>query len=87
MLGLMLVMGLSAFGREKYRIEVKKIEGVIKYTPQVKKSVPDFYVKRWVNLSNQPLNSEKEAHNYITEASNVENISIRNNKSTYIYIK
>ena len=24
MLGLMLVMGLSAFGREKYRIEVKK---------------------------------------------------------------
>lgn len=87
MLGLMLVIGLSAFGKEKYRIEVRKIEGVLKYTPQVKKSVPDFYIKHWVDISNQPLNSENEAHNYIMEARNNETISIRNNKSTYIYIK
>ena len=86
-LGLMLVMGLSAFGREKYRIEVQKIEGVVKYTPQVKKNVPDFYIKHWVNLSNQPLSSENEAHNYIMEARTAESMSIRNNKSTYIYIK
>ena len=87
MLGLMLVMGLSAFGREKYRVEIKKIEGVYKYIPQVKKSIPDFYIKHWVDISNQTLNTQIEAERYILEEKEAEKLLIQNNKSTYIYIK
>ena len=87
MLGLMLVMGLSAFGREKYRIKVQKIEGVVKYMPQIKRSVPQFYAKMWVDISNQPLNTQTEAEGVIIEEKEAENLLIQNNKSTYIYIK
>ena len=87
MLLFMLVIGLSAFGREKYRIKIQKIEGVVKYTPQIKRSVPQFYAKMWVDISNQPLNTQTEAERYIIEEKEAENLLIQNNKSTYIYIK
>ena len=87
MLLLMLVIGLSAFGREKYRIKIQKIEGVVKYTPQIKRSISEFLVKRWVNMSNQPLNTQTEAEKYIIEDKEAEKLLIQNNKSTYIYIK
>ena len=87
MLLFMLVIGLSAFGREKYRIKIQKIEGVVKYTPQIKRSVPQFYAKHWVDISNQPLNTKTEAERVIIEEKEAENLLIQNNKSTYIYIK
>ena len=87
MLLLMLVIGLSAFGREKYRIKIQKIEGVVKYTPQIKRGVTQFYAKMWVDISNQPLNTQTEAERYIIEEKEAENLLIQNNKSTYIYIK
>lgn len=87
MLLFMLVIGLSAFGREKYRIKIQKIEGVVKYMPQIKHSVPQFYAKHWIDISNQPLNTQTEAEKYIIEEKEAEKLLIRNNKSTYIYIK
>ena len=87
MLFFMLVIGLSAFGREKYRIKVQKIEGVVKYMPQIKRNVPDFIVKHWVDISNQPLNTQIEAEAVIIEEKEAEKLLIQNNKSTYIYIK
>ena len=87
MLLLMLVIGLSAFGREKYRIKIQKIEGVVKYTPQIKRTIPQFYAKLWVDMSNQPLNTHTEAEKYIIEDKEAEKMLVRNNKSTYIYIK
>ena len=87
MLFFMLVIGLSAFGREKYRIKVQKIEGVVRYMPQIKRSVPQFYAKHWVDISNQPLNTQTEAERVIIEEKEAENLLIQNNKSTYIYIK
>ena len=87
MLLFMLVIGLSAFGREKYRIKIQKIEGVVKYTPQIKRIIPRFYAKMWVDISNQPLNTQSEAEKYIIEDKEAENLIIQNNISTYIYIK
>ena len=87
MLLFMLVIGLSAFGREKYRIKIQKIEGVVRYIPQIKRSVPQFYAKMWVDISNQPLNTKIEAEGFIIEEKEAEKLLIQNNKSTYIYIK
>ena len=87
MLFFMLVIGLSAFGREKYRIKVQKIEGVVRYIPQTKRNVPQFIVKHWVDIRNQPLNTQMEAELVIIEEKEAEKILIQNNKSTYIYIK
>jgi len=87
MLFSMLVIGLPTFGREKYRIEVKKIEGVVKYMPQAKRDVADFIVKHWVDISNQPLSTQTEAEKFIIEEREAEKLLIQNNKSTYIYIK
>lgn len=87
MLFFMLVMSLSAFGREKYRIKVRKIDGVMKYIPQSKKPVPDFIIKHWVDITNQPLSTQTEAEKAIMEDKEVEKMFIQNNKFTYIYIK
>lgn len=83
----MLVVGLPAFSREKYRIKVQKIEGVVKYMPQAKKDVNDFIVKHWVDISNQPFSTQNEAERIIIEEKEAEKLLIQNNKSTYIYIK
>ena len=87
MLFAMLVIGLPAFGREKYRIKVQKIEGEMKYMPQAKRNVADFIVKHWVDISNQPLSTKTEAEKFIIEEREAEKLLIQNNKSTYIYIK
>ena len=87
MLLFMLVIGLPAFGREKYRIKVQKIEGVVKYMPQTKRYVNDFIVKHWVDISNQPLGTQTEAERFIIEEKEAESLLMQNNKSTYIYIK
>ena len=87
MLFAMLLIGLPAIGREKYRIEVRKIEGVVKYMPQAKRDVRDFIVKHWVDISNQPLSTQIEAERVIIEEKEAEKLLIQNNKSTYIYIK
>ena len=83
----MLVVALPAFGREKYRIKVQKIEGVVKYMPQTKRYVNDFIVKHWVDISNQPLGTQTEAERFIIEEKVAESLLMQNNKSTYIYIK
>jgi hypothetical protein len=41
----------------------------------------------WVDISNQPLNTQTEAEKYIIEDKEAEKMLVRNNKSTYIYIK
>jgi hypothetical protein len=73
--------------REKYRIKVQKIEGVVKYMPQTKRYIRDFMVKHWVDISNQPLGTLTEAEVFIIEEKVAETLLIQNNKSTYIYIK
>ena len=55
--------------------------------PQIKRTIPQFYAKLWVDMSNQPLNTQTEAEKYIIEDKEAENLLIQNNKSTYIYIK
>jgi hypothetical protein len=73
--------------KPKYRIEVKKIEGVIHYTPQVKKKVEGLLVPQWVDLSNQPLKSENEAKNYVRDAQIINNQIQQSTIIQYINIK
>jgi hypothetical protein len=73
--------------REKYRIEVRKIDGVVRYMPQTKRYIRDFMVKHWVDISNQPLGTQTEAERFIIEEKVAESLLMQNNKSTYIYIK
>lgn len=69
LLVLLLLLGvMTVEARPKYRIAVRKVEGVLQYTPQIKKKVPDSALPQWVNLSNYPLRSENEAMNYIRES-------------------
>ena len=82
-----LFVSFQTMAREKYRIKIQKIEGVVKYMPQIKRTIPQFYAKLWVDMSNQPLNTQTEAEKYIIEDKEAENLLIQNNKSTYIYIK
>lgn len=82
-----LFVSFQTMAREKYRIKVQKIEGVVKYMPQTKRYIRDFMVKHWVDISNQPLNTQAEAEGFIIEEKVAETLLIQNNKSTYIYIK
>lgn len=81
------VVALQCFGKPKYRIVVKQIEGTLKYIPQVKKEVPDFIVKHWVSISNQPLSSENEARNYVMESQIIDKQIQQSTIINYIYIK
>jgi hypothetical protein len=81
------VVALQSFGKPKYRIEVKKIEGVIHYTPQVKKKVEGLPIPQWVDLSNQPLKSENEARNYVREEQVINNQIQQSTIIQYINIK
>ena len=90
LLFVLLVQLFTAFqtmGKPKYRIVVKRIEGVLRYTPQVKKSVPDFLGKHWTDISNQPLNSENEAMYYVREAQTIDRQIQQSAVINYIYIK
>lgn len=82
-----LFVSFQTMAREKYRIEVRKIDGVVRYMPQAKRDMPDFMVKQWVNISNQPLGTQTEAEKFIIEQKEMEKLLFQNNKSTYIYIK
>ena len=82
-----LLTPFQTMAREKYRIVIKQIDGTLKYIPQVKKKVPAFIVKRWVDVSNQPLSSENEARNYILEAQVVDKQIQQSMVLNYIYIK
>jgi hypothetical protein len=82
-----LFLSFQTMAREKYRIKVQKIEGVVKYMPQTKRYIRDFMVKHWVDISNQPLSTQTEAEGFIIEEKVAETLLIQNNKSTYIYIK
>jgi len=82
-----LFVSFQTMAREKYRIEVRKIDGVVKYMPQTKRNVRDFMAKQWVNISNQPLATQTEAERFIIEQKEMEKLLFQNNKSTYIYIK
>jgi hypothetical protein len=44
-------------------------------------------VKHWVDISNQPLGTQTEAERFIIKEKEAEKMLVRNNKSTYIYIK
>lgn len=84
---LLLFSSFQTMAREKYRIKVQKIEGVVKYVPQAKRNVADFIIKHWVDITNQPLSTQTEAEQVIMEEKEVEKLLIQNNKFTYIYIK
>ena len=81
------VVALQSFGKPKYRIVVKQIEGTLKYIPQIKKKVPDYAIKHWVDISNQPLDSENEAHNYVMQSQIIEKQIQQSTIINYIYIK
>jgi hypothetical protein len=89
--GFILLVQLSTpfqtMARERYRIVVKQIEGTLKYIPQVKKKVPAFIVKHWVDVANQPLSSENEARNYILEAQIIDKQIQQSTIQNFIYIK
>ena len=82
-----LFVSFQTMAREKYRIKVQKIDGVVRYMPQAKKYIRDYLVKHWVDISNQPLDTQTEAERFIIEEKEAENLLMQNNKSTYIYIK
>lgn len=82
-----LLSPFQTMAKDKYRIEVKKIDGVVKYIPQAKINVGYYYFKTWVDIHNTPLNSKDDALDLIKIARYEETLSISNNKSTYIYIK
>lgn len=82
-----LLTSYQTMARERYRIVIKQIGGTLKYIPQVKKKVPAFIVKRWVDVSNQPLSSENEARNYILEAQFVDKQIQQSTIQNFIYIK
>ena len=84
---LTLFVSFQTMAREKYRIKVQKIEGVVKYMPQTKRYIRDFMVRHWVDISNQPLDTQNEAERFIIEEKVAESLLMQNNKSTYIYIK
>jgi hypothetical protein len=67
---LLLLLGVmtAAEARPKYRIAVKRIEGILYFIPQSKQKVEGLPVPQWVDLSNQPLKSENEARNFVREA-------------------
>ena len=62
----------SAQARPKYRIAVKRIEGVLYFIPQSKQKVEGLAVPQWVDISNQPLKTENEARNFVREAQIIE---------------
>jgi len=82
-----LCTSFQTMAKPKYRIEVKIIEGVLKYTPQVKKKVQGLAIEQWVDISNQPLKSENEAVNYIRESQIVDKQIQQSMIVNYIYIK
>jgi hypothetical protein len=71
---LLMLLGVmtSAQARPKYRIAVKRIEGVLYFIPQSKQKVEGLPVPQWVDLSNQPLKSENEARNFVRDAQIIE---------------
>jgi hypothetical protein len=86
---LLLLLGVmtAAEARPKYRIAVKKIEGVLYYIPQHKEKVTGLAVPQWVDISNQPLKSENEAINYVREARIIEDQMRQAQIIQYINIK
>ena len=84
---LTLFVSFQTMAKEKYRIKIQKIEGVVKYMPQTKRYIRDFMIKHWVDISNQPLGTQTEAERFIIKEKEAEKMLVRNNKSTYIYIK
>lgn len=68
LVALMLGMTLTAYSTKRYRIKIIRIEGKLRYIPQAKRKSAEYLVKRWIDISNQPLTSENEARNYINSA-------------------
>lgn len=64
----LLLGAMTVEARPKYRIVVKKIEGILYFIPQSKQKIEGLPVPQWLDLSNQPLRSENEAMNYVREA-------------------
>jgi hypothetical protein len=85
---LLLLLGvMTAEARPKYRIAVKKIEGVLYYIPQHRQKVTGLAVPQWVDISNQPLKSQNEAMNYVRETQIIENQIKQAQIIQYINIK
>ena len=77
----------SAEARPKYRIAVKRIEGKVYFIPQHREKVSGLAVPQWVDLSNQPLQSENEAMNYVREAQIIQDQLRKAEIIQYINIK
>jgi hypothetical protein len=84
----LLLLGVMTMeAKPKYRIAIKRIEGTLYFIPQIKKGVPHFLVNQWVNLANQPLRSQNEALNYITQSKIILNQMNESDVVKYIKIK
>lgn len=77
----------SAQARPKYRIAVKRIEGVLYFIPQSKQKVEGLAVPQWVDISNQPLKTENEARNFVREAQIIESQIRQSQIIQYINVK
>ena len=86
---LLLLLGVmtAAEARPKYRIAVKRIEGVLYFIPQSKQKVEGLVAPQWVDLSNQPLKSENEARNYVRDTQIIENQIRQSQIIQYINVK
>ena len=86
---LLMLLGViaSAEARPKYRIAVKRIEGKVYFIPQHREKVAGLAVPQWVDLANQPLQSENEAMNYVREAQIIQDQLRKAEIIQYINIK
>lgn len=64
---LLLLICSVAEAKPKYRLHIKVMDKDTVYYPQVKKAVPGFYAKQWVDISNQPLHNKDLALQLIGE--------------------
>jgi hypothetical protein len=64
---LLLLVCSVAEAKPKYRLHLRVIGKDTMYYPQIKKVVPGFYAKQWVDISNQPLHNKDLALHLIGE--------------------
>jgi hypothetical protein len=89
---LLLLICSVAEANPKYRLRVKTVRNnnvvdTLGYFPQVKKYVPGFYfIKHWVDISNQPIHDKKLAEDLIREVQLVDE-TIRQTQIINIRIK
>ena len=86
MLCLMLVIGLSAFGKEKYRIVIRTFDGVSYYYPMAYRRDGKL-LKEWVTLTDAMYFSRDQAMDVINRAKEDEKNYKASKKIQIVYVK